>query len=171
MSRPRRFESSAVSPVQRRSSKLKGSTRRCLQRAILESHGHPRIQEALRRQKLDGWLFFDHHERDPLAYRVLGFHPPRHVTRRWYYLIPAQASHEGWSIGSKRASSTPSGREAAVFQLAGTARRTRPAAERADARGDAVFAALRGSLRSDGGCGNCRTGARAGRRGCRVPPN
>jgi len=49
-----------------------------------------RIQEALRRQKLDAWLFFDHHERDPLAYRVLGFRPPRHVTRRWYYLIPAQ---------------------------------------------------------------------------------
>ena len=26
----------------------------------------------LRNQKLDGWLFFDHHLRDPLAYRVLG---------------------------------------------------------------------------------------------------
>ena len=48
------------------------------------------IQEALRREKLDGWLFFDHHERDPLAYRVLGLSTPRHVTRRWYYLIPAQ---------------------------------------------------------------------------------
>jgi hypothetical protein len=42
-----------------------------------------RIQEALRRQGLDGWLFFDHHERDPLAYRVLGFHPLRHVTMRF----------------------------------------------------------------------------------------
>ena len=47
------------------------------------------IQEELRRQGLDGWLFFDHHERDPLAYRVLGFSPPRHVSRRWYYFIPA----------------------------------------------------------------------------------
>ena len=47
------------------------------------------IQSALREQKLDGWLFFDHHERDPLAYRILGFHPARHVTRRWYYYIPA----------------------------------------------------------------------------------
>jgi Xaa-Pro aminopeptidase len=55
----------------------------------------PRIQEALRRQKLDGWLFFDHHERDPLAYRVLGFRPPRHVTRRWYYLIPATGKPRG----------------------------------------------------------------------------
>lgn len=48
-----------------------------------------RIQEALRRQQLDGWLFFDHHDRDPLAYRVLGLRSNRHVTRRWYYFIPA----------------------------------------------------------------------------------
>src|SRR5207247_7287577 len=47
------------------------------------------IQSELRRDKLDGWLFFDHHQRDALAYRVLGFTPARHVTRRWYYLIPA----------------------------------------------------------------------------------
>jgi Xaa-Pro dipeptidase len=50
----------------------------------------PRIQDELRKQKLDGWLLFDHHERDPLAYRILGFSPARHVTRRWYYLIPAE---------------------------------------------------------------------------------
>ena len=54
----------------------------------------PRIQEALRREKLDGWLFFDHHGRDPLAYRVLGFAQP-HVTRRWYYLIPADGEPRG----------------------------------------------------------------------------
>ena len=47
------------------------------------------IQQALREEKLDGWLFFDHHLRDPLAYRVLGFDAPRVPTRRWYYLIPA----------------------------------------------------------------------------------
>lgn len=48
------------------------------------------IQSALREQGLDGWLFFDHHERDPLAYRILEFRPPRHVTRRWYYMVPAE---------------------------------------------------------------------------------
>ncbi|MEP7365471.1 MAG: M24 family metallopeptidase, partial [Acidobacteriota bacterium] len=47
------------------------------------------IQSALQAEKLDGWLFYDHHERDPLAYRVLGFRPQRMVTRRWYYFIPA----------------------------------------------------------------------------------
>lgn len=54
-----------------------------------------KIQEELRRQGIDGWLLFDHHQRDPLAYRILGFQPSRHVTRRWYYLIPAQGEPTG----------------------------------------------------------------------------
>jgi Xaa-Pro aminopeptidase len=54
-----------------------------------------RIQEALRREKLDGWLFFDHHQRDSLAYRILGLEPGQHVTRRWYYLIPATGEPRG----------------------------------------------------------------------------
>jgi len=53
------------------------------------------IQSELRQDKLDGWLFFDHHQRDALAYRVLGFAPARHVTRRWYYLIPAEGEPAG----------------------------------------------------------------------------
>ena len=53
------------------------------------------IQEALEREGMDGWLFFDHHQRDPLAYRVLGFSPPSHVTRRWYYFIPAKGEPKG----------------------------------------------------------------------------
>jgi Xaa-Pro dipeptidase len=48
------------------------------------------IQSALRDQHLDGWLFYDHHHRDPLAYSILGLDPNAHVTRRWFYLIPAQ---------------------------------------------------------------------------------
>jgi Xaa-Pro dipeptidase len=47
------------------------------------------IQQALRDEGLDGWLFFDHHLRDPLSYRILDFTPPRTPTRRWYYFIPA----------------------------------------------------------------------------------
>lgn len=47
------------------------------------------IQAALRQEGLDGWLFFDHHQRDHLAYRVLQFEPERMCTRRWYYFIPA----------------------------------------------------------------------------------
>jgi Xaa-Pro dipeptidase len=48
------------------------------------------IQSALREQKLDGWLFYDHHHRDPIAYRILGLSESLHVTRRWYYIIPAE---------------------------------------------------------------------------------
>jgi Xaa-Pro dipeptidase len=47
------------------------------------------IQQALREDKVDGWLFYDHHHRDPLAYSILGLDPNAHVTRRWYYFIPA----------------------------------------------------------------------------------
>ena len=54
-----------------------------------------KIQEALRREQLDGWLFFDHHQRDLLAYRVLGVDPKKHVTRRWYYMIPAEGEPLG----------------------------------------------------------------------------
>ena len=48
------------------------------------------IQKALRDQQLDGWLFYDHHHRDPIAYRILGLSDSLHVSRRWYYLIPAE---------------------------------------------------------------------------------
>jgi len=47
------------------------------------------IQTELRKSRVDGWLFFDHHQRDPLAYRVLGLPAIGHVTRRWYYFVPA----------------------------------------------------------------------------------
>ena len=47
------------------------------------------IQKALREAELDGWLFYDHHRRDPIAYRVLKINPPM-CTRRWYYLIPKE---------------------------------------------------------------------------------
>jgi Xaa-Pro dipeptidase len=53
------------------------------------------IQSEIRAQNLDGWLFFDHHLRDPLAYRVLGLPGATAPTRRWYYMIPAQGEPQG----------------------------------------------------------------------------
>jgi Xaa-Pro dipeptidase len=47
------------------------------------------IQTALKAEGLDGWLFYDHHRRDPLAYRILGLSNDLQPTRRWYYFIPA----------------------------------------------------------------------------------
>jgi Xaa-Pro dipeptidase len=53
------------------------------------------IQAALREEHLDGWLFFDHHQRDPLAYRILKLNSKAVVTRRWYYFIPADGDPRG----------------------------------------------------------------------------
>jgi Xaa-Pro aminopeptidase len=53
------------------------------------------IQSALREEHLDGWLFFDHHQRDPLAYRILKLNPKAVATRRWYYFIPASGDPKG----------------------------------------------------------------------------
>lgn len=50
----------------------------------------PEIQAALRERNVDAWLFYDHHHRDPIAYRVLGLPATTMVTRRWYYVVPAQ---------------------------------------------------------------------------------
>jgi Xaa-Pro aminopeptidase len=50
----------------------------------------PAIQAALRERNIDAWLFYDHHHRDPIAYRVLGLPESMMTTRRWYYLIPAE---------------------------------------------------------------------------------
>jgi Xaa-Pro dipeptidase len=48
-----------------------------------------RIQAALSEANLDGWLFYDHHHRDPIGGRILGLDEKAHVTRRWYYFVPA----------------------------------------------------------------------------------
>jgi Xaa-Pro dipeptidase len=53
------------------------------------------IQQALREEGVDAWLFFDHHERDPLAYKILGLKSASPPTRRWYYLIPASGEPRG----------------------------------------------------------------------------
>jgi Xaa-Pro dipeptidase len=50
----------------------------------------PAIQAALRERNMDAWLFYDHHHRDPIAYRVLGLPAGQMVTRRWFYVIPAK---------------------------------------------------------------------------------
>jgi Xaa-Pro aminopeptidase len=47
------------------------------------------IQTAIREAGLDGWLFYDHHHRDSIAGRILGLDEKAHVTRRWYYFVPA----------------------------------------------------------------------------------
>ena len=48
------------------------------------------IQSALRESHNDCWLFYDHHHRDPIAYHLLGLPEKMMVTRRWFYVVPAE---------------------------------------------------------------------------------
>ncbi len=47
------------------------------------------IQHALQQAGLDGWLFYDFHNRDAIAARILGMDTNRFASRRWFYFIPA----------------------------------------------------------------------------------
>ena len=47
------------------------------------------IQTELRQRKIPAWLFYDHHHRDAISYRILGLPESLMVSRRWFYLIPA----------------------------------------------------------------------------------
>jgi Xaa-Pro dipeptidase len=49
------------------------------------------IQKDLRAAKVDGWLFYDFRERDPIAQRILNLAPGMR-TRRWYYFIPTKGA-------------------------------------------------------------------------------
>lgn len=92
------------------------------------------IQKQIAEQQLDGWLLFDHHLRDPLAYRVLGLPAEGHVSRRWYYWIPAHGDPiklvhkiEDWKLdgapGAKRVYSSWSSQHSALSEiLAGASR-------------------------------------------------
>ncbi|MFZ5803525.1 MAG: M24 family metallopeptidase [Acidobacteriota bacterium] len=47
-----------------------------------------RIQTELSKAGIDGWLFFDFHNRDPISYRILGLEFGKFTSRRWFYLVP-----------------------------------------------------------------------------------
>ncbi|MBN2497593.1 MAG: M24 family metallopeptidase [Deltaproteobacteria bacterium] len=49
-----------------------------------------RIQAELQKAGIDGWLLYDFHNRDPIAYRVLGMDFGKFTSRRWWYWIPAR---------------------------------------------------------------------------------
>ncbi|MGH7682561.1 MAG: hypothetical protein ACRENN_11325, partial [Candidatus Eiseniibacteriota bacterium] len=54
-----------------------------------------RIQEALRDEKIAGWLLFDFHGTNPISRAILGMtagsNAPK-TTRRWFYLVPARGT-------------------------------------------------------------------------------
>ena len=54
------------------------------------------IQAALKEDGLDGWLLYDFHGSNPIAATLTGLAGSgKMATRRWYYLIPAEAPPRG----------------------------------------------------------------------------
>ena len=51
-----------------------------------------RIQQILRNEKLDGWLFYDFRKSNPIAYAVLGLSIDEFYSRRWFYFVPASGT-------------------------------------------------------------------------------
>lgn len=49
-----------------------------------------KIQSALQQFGIDGWLLWDFHGANVLARRILDFEPSSLVTRRFYYMVPAE---------------------------------------------------------------------------------
>jgi Xaa-Pro aminopeptidase len=54
-----------------------------------------RIQEAIRREKLDGWLFCNFHHRDRLADEILHINRDDTNSRLWVYAVPAEGEPTG----------------------------------------------------------------------------
>jgi Xaa-Pro dipeptidase len=48
-----------------------------------------KIQFTLKSYGIDGWLFYDFHNRDLIGMKILGLNPHAMATRRWFYFIPA----------------------------------------------------------------------------------
>ncbi|MCF7803876.1 MAG: Xaa-Pro peptidase family protein [Candidatus Marinimicrobia bacterium] len=50
-----------------------------------------KIQATLQEWDLDGWLLYDFHHSNPIAYQILGFDQGM-ITRRWFYWIPKEGA-------------------------------------------------------------------------------
>jgi Xaa-Pro dipeptidase len=50
----------------------------------------PAVQNAIRQLGFDGWLLYDFRGLNMLAQRIVGLGPDSHLSRRWFYFIPAR---------------------------------------------------------------------------------
>ncbi|NLJ10378.1 MAG: aminopeptidase P family protein [Treponema sp.] len=51
-----------------------------------------KLQEAIREEGLDGWLFYNFHHRDPLADELLGLSVDSTNSRPWFYMVPERGN-------------------------------------------------------------------------------
>jgi Xaa-Pro dipeptidase len=55
----------------------------------------PAVQQALKKDGIDGWLLYDFHGLNPIATRLTDLAASKMATRRWYYLVPAEGAPRG----------------------------------------------------------------------------
>ncbi|MCE1189359.1 MAG: M24 family metallopeptidase [Ignavibacteria bacterium] len=55
----------------------------------MEAFNLEKIQSIIRQRKLDGWLLYDFRASNSLALEILKMSPASHLTRRFFYFIPA----------------------------------------------------------------------------------
>ena len=56
----------------------------------------PAVQQALKKDGLDGWLLYDFHGSNPIAARLTDLaSSAKMATRRWYYLVPSEGAPRG----------------------------------------------------------------------------
>jgi len=56
----------------------------------------PAVQQALKKDGLDGWLLYDFHGSNPIARRLTDLASSSKMsTRRWYYLVPSEGDPRG----------------------------------------------------------------------------
>ena len=56
----------------------------------------PAVQQALKKDGLDGWLLYDFHGSNPIARRLTDLTSSSKLsTRRWYYLVPSEGAPRG----------------------------------------------------------------------------
>jgi Xaa-Pro aminopeptidase len=48
-----------------------------------------KVQDAIRQSGFDGWLLYDFRGLNMLARRIVGFSDSAHLSRRWFYFVPA----------------------------------------------------------------------------------
>ncbi len=58
----------------------------------MNSNDLSRIQSLLKQMKLDGWLLYDFRASNTLALEILGIPATSHLTRRFFYFIPAEGT-------------------------------------------------------------------------------
>ena len=99
----------------------------------------PEIQQALRDAELDGWLFAAFQLNDPISLDLLGLGGDHMVTRRCYYLVPAQGEPRKLvnRLEPAMLDALP-GQDRRVHHLAGASQRGRGAGRGHQAPGGAV---------------------------------